>query len=446
MPMEETMTYDKFHFQTAAELQARAEELGGYLPASDHPAETLGRAVPVRGTNVVAKNALAIHPMEGFDSAEDGGPGELTFRRYDRFTTGGAGLFWFEATAILPEARSNARQLYICPENLDGYKRIAEMMHKNSDGAPVIMQLTHSGRFSRPTNVPAPLISYHNPVMNEKFNIDPSYPVLTDDYLAALPELFGKATALAKEAGFDGVDIKACHRYLLSELLSAYTRENSLYGGSFENRMRLYFDAVRAAAAYKTDDFLVATRFGAWDVLPFPWGFGGDKKDYLKPDFTEAQAVLSTLSELGVRLVNITMGSPYVNPHVNRPYDLGGYNPPEHPLTGVMRMINGTAELKKAHPEMTFIGTGYTYLRQLAPAVAAGAVEQGMIDLAGFGRTAFAYPTFARDALADGMKKEKCCITCGKCTELMRAFTTTGCVVRDAEMYAPIYKAAMEKK
>lgn len=439
------MAFDRFHYTTTDELLKRTAELGGTLPVADEPAEILKNPVTIKGTKVQTKNALAVHPMEGFDSAEDGGPGELTFRRYERFSKGGAGLFWFEATAVIPEARSNNRQLWICEENLDGYKRLAEMMHKNSDGAPIIMQLTHSGRFSKPNNVAAPLISYHNPLMNTKFNIDPSYPVLTDEQLAALPEKFEKAAKLAKEAGFDGIDVKACHKYLLSETLSAYTRENSLYGGSFENRTRLYFDSVRAASVHTDESFVLSTRFGAWDVLPFPWGFGGDKEDFLKPDFTEANMILKTLKDLGLHLVNITMGSPYINPHINRPYDIG-VEPAEHPLCGVMRMVNGTGELKKNNPDLTFIGTGYTYLRQLAPFVAAGAVKEGMVDLAGFGRTAFAYPDFAKDALDGGMKQEKCCITCGKCTELMRAFTTTGCVVRDSNMYAPIYREAMAKK
>ena len=442
------MAYDTFHYNTAEELQARAAELGGSLPAVPDPkqaAEILSAPVPIRGTGLTAKNALAIHPMEGFDSAPDGGPGELTFRRYERFSSGGAGLFWFEATAVLPEARSNSRQLWIHEGNLDGYKRIAERMHENSGGAPVIMQLTHSGRFSRPHDVPEPLISYHNPVMNTKFNIDPSHPVLTDEYLERLPFWFEKAASLAKRAGFDGVDIKACHRYLISELLSAYTRENSRYGGSLENRTRLYFDAVRAASVFADERFIVATRLGVWDVLPYPWGFGGDRENYLEPDFTEAHRVLDGLESLGVRLVNVTMGSPYINPHVNRPYDIGA-EPPEHPLCGVMRMIGGTGELKKAHPGMTFIGTGYTYLRELAPLVGAGAVREGLTDLCGFGRTAFAYPDFARDALAGEMQRRKCCITCGKCTELMRMFTTTGCVVRDAGRYLPIYRDAVARR
>lgn len=429
-----------FNYKSLDAILDEASSLGVTLPHSENVKEVLSRRVKIGDSSIETKNSLAIHPMEGFDGELDGSPSELTFRRYDRFSRGGAGLFWFEATAICPESRSSRRQIYINRNNVDSFKRIAEMMHKNSDGAPIIMQLTHSGRFAKPDNKPAPIISYHNPLMNEKFMIDPSYPVATDEYLDTLPEMFAEATRLAKEAGFDGVDIKACHKYLLSEILSAFNREGK-YGGFFENRARLYFDSVDAAMPYADEHFTVASRLAPYDVLPYPWGFGSDREDYLKMDYTEPDQLIDGLSKRGVRLINLTFGSPYINPHVNRPYDQGGYEPPEAPLTGVGRMIENTAKLKAKHPEIKFIGTGYTYLRNYSANIAAGAVEAGMTDMAGFGRLAFAYPDFANDILTRGeIDPKKCCITCSKCTQIMRAFGTTGCVVRDSALYAPIYR------
>ena len=62
-------------------------------------------------------------------------------------------------------------------------------------------------------------------------------------------------------------------------------------------------------------------------------------------------------------------------------------------------------------------------------------------DMAGFGRTVFAYPQFANDILKNGgMKKENLCICCSKCTELMRAGGTPGCIIKDKDVYAPLYK------
>ena len=431
-----------FNYKTLDDVRADLKKLGLELPFSSDTS-VLAKGFDVKGEKIHFKNAVAIHPMEGFDSAPDGGPSELTTRRYMRFADSDAGLYWFEAVAISNESRSNDRQLWINEENVDSFKALVDAIHEKTDGAPVICQLTHSGRFSRPENKPAPIISYHNPVLNKPFNIPAEHPVVTDEYLDSLVPQYVKAAKLAKAAGFDGVDIKACHRYLMSELLSAYTREGR-YGGSYENRTRLYRDVIAAVKAEV--EIAVGTRLGVHDGIGYPYGFGDDREDLTKFDPTEALRLIGDIHKLGINLINVTMGTPYYNPHVNRPYCKGGYEPPEHPLVGIARMINGAALLQKAYPDITFIGTGYTFLRQFAPELAAGAVSSGMISAAGFGRMAFAYDGFAKDLIADDMKPNKCCVTCGKCTELMRAFTTTGCPVRDSEVYAPIYKAASLKK
>lgn len=442
--MRRGKSVNKFHFKSCDELYACAAECGVNLPRNDD-FSCLAQSKTIDGSNVILKNRLTIHPMEGFDGEEDGSPSSLTFRRCERFAQSGAGLIWLEATSVVKEGRTSRHQLWITKENLDSYKRLAEMMHEKSGGIPLILQLTHSGRFSRPDNTPAPVISYHNPLMNEKMMIDPDYPTATDEYFDSLPEKFGEAAKLAKEAGFDGADIKCCHKYLFSELLSAYNREGR-YGGSFENRTRLFVDSIKAAQVYAGPDFILASRFGPYDCLPYPWGFGADREDYLKIDWEEPDRLYRLMAENGIRLVDMTLGSPYINPHVNRPYDNGGYEPPEERLTGVARLIDAAAHLKKTVPSITLIGTGYTYLRQYAPYAAAGAVSAGMTDAAGFGRMAFAYPDFAADILTKGtLDSHKVCLTCSKCTALMRAMSVTGCPIRDKDTYLPIYQSVFQK-
>lgn len=405
----------------------------------DTDTSILSTPLQVKGENFTLKNRLTYHPMEGFDSSEDGSPGELTERRYRRFAKSGASLVWIEAVAVQEDARTSRRQLWITKDNLDSYKRLADMIHSESNGVPIILQLTHSGRFSKPSNKPAPVISYHNPILNRAFDIPADYPVVTDDYLDRLGEKFIEAAGLAKEAGFDGVDVKACHRYLLSELLSAFTREGK-YGGSYENRTRLFKDIISGIKAKYGSELAVASRFNLYDSIDYPYGFGVDKENYRKPDFTETIKLLGEINALGVNLIDITMGTPYFNPHVNRPYSRGGYIPPELPLEGVERLIQGTGIVQKALPDMTFIGTGYSFLGEYAAAVAAGAINNGLVKAAGFGRMAFAYENLVNDILSDNYDRKKACITCGKCTEIMRANGTTGCPVRDSEVYAPIYK------
>lgn len=435
----------KFTYKTKEQLLTAAKDAGVQLPYSDDTS-VLKTAHRIGDSNIVIKNSLTIHPMEGFDSTPDGAPSELTFRRGKRMASGGAGLVWLEATAVVKEGRTNEGQLWITEDNLDSFKRLADEMHHAGDGVPLILQLTHSGRFSRKDNKPAPVISYHNPLMNEKMMIDPDYPVATDEYLDSLPEKFADAARLAKEAGFDGADIKCCHKYLFSELLSAYTREGK-YGGSFENRTRLFLDTVKAVSVHATKDFVIASRFGTYDCIPYPWGFGADRNDYLKIDWEEPDMLYRLMYENGVRLVDMTLGSPYYNPHVNRPYDNGGYEPPEEKLVGVARLIDAAAHMKKNVPEMTLIGTGYTYLRSFAPNVAAAAVESGMVDAVGLGRMAFAYPDFANDILAGrGLDTHKVCLTCSKCTSLMRAMSCTGCPIRDRDPYLEIYQNVFANK
>lgn len=423
----------KYTYKTTDDLRAAADALGVGIPVSDD-ISPLSKSVKIRG--ITTKNSLAVHPMEGFDGDANGTPSELTVRRYERFSGGGAGLFWFEATAVVREGRSSAHQLWINDENVDDYARLVEMMHERSDGAPVICQLTHSGRFSKPENVPAPIIAYHNPVMNERMAVDPALPVVTDDYLDRLKDSYLHAVSLAKRAGFDGADIKSCHRYLMSELLSAYTREGR-YGGDFEGRTRLLRETVKAAAElYGDDRFLICTRMSVSDCIPHPYGFGTDEEG--NTDLTEAIKLLNILVSSGLSLLNLSMGTPYYNPHINRPYDSGGYEPPESPLSGVSRMINSAAEIKRGVEGLTVVGTGYSYLRALGANAAAGALSEGMTDIVGFGRMAFAYPDFARDMINGCFDPKKTCLGCGKCVQLMRRLTTTGCPVRD-KMYTPIY-------
>lgn len=395
--------------------------------------------------NKVIPNRLACQAMEGCDGTADGSPDELTKRRYKRFAHGGAGIIWFEATAVLEEGRANPRQLYITESNIDNFKKqvesIKETAIKTNGYEPiVIMQATHSGRYSKPQGTPAPLIAYNNPIF-EKDNPISKDRIVTDEYLDRVGEALVKGSLLSEKAGFDGVDIKCCHRYLNSELLSAFERAGK-YGGSLENRTRLLRESVKGAIQNCGKDFIVSSRLNVYDGFRYPYGFGVKNDGSMDFDVTEPDWLIKELYEYGVRLLNITMGNPYFNPHVNRPYAQGGYEAPEHPLEGVARILNGTAKLKELNPEMAIICSAVSYLGVAAPNVVSAFISKNKFDFAGFGRTIFAYPDFAKDILKNGgMDKNKICICCSKCTEIMRKpGGTPGCVIRDKEMYLPIYK------
>lgn len=426
--------HERFHYQTAAELKAALDALGLKLPFSED-LSVLGTPLAFGGT--LLKNRLGIQPMEGCDGTRAGAPDELTFRRYQRFSEGGAAVLWMEAMAVCPEGRANPRQLYLSEENLDAFTRLnAKIAEHAEGGVPYrIAQLTHSGRYSKPNGVPEPKTAVQIPFLFADHQDE--YTPVSDDYLKKLEERYIEAARRAERAGFDAVDIKACHRYLISELLGAFERPG-LYGGSFENRTRLLLniiDGVRAAT-----DLDVTVRLGIYDSLPYPYGFGVSKEDFHTPDLSEPVRLFQMLGEHGVRFVDLSCGNPYFNPHVGRPYDQGVYLPPTHPLEDAARMLNLIREVQASCPELPVMATGFTWFREFGANIAAGCIREGWFQAAGFGRQAFAYPDFANDILHGGMKREKCCISCSNCTVMMRDGGVTGCPVHDSEVYAPLYR------
>ena len=253
-----------------------------------------------------------------------------------------------------------------------------------------------------------------------------------------------QSALLAKEVGFDGVDIKSCHRYLLSELLASHTREGK-YGGSFENRSRFLRQTVQAVRKAVGDDFIVACRFNVFDAHPYPYGFGCDKEDMWKFDPTEPAALVKMLVENGVDLLSNSGGNPYyIYPQVTRPFDKSSYGiptPQEHPLESMARLFSFTRTVQKAAGDIPVVGNGYTWLRQFLPYVGAANLADGSCSFVGLGRESFAYPDAPHDLMTKGaMDPQKCCVTCSMCTQIMRDHGRTGCVIKDGALYAPLFK------
>ena len=441
------MEHEPFHFHSSDEVRRRIAELGLDLELSDDLAPLLQ---PVKAGHFTLPNRFVVLPMEGCDGLANGAPDELTFRRYHRFAAGGAGLLWVEATAVVPEGRANPRQLWIHEKTVAAFALLvgeARKAARDACGAAhrpmMIVQLTHSGRYSRPVNKPQPIIAHHSRFLDPTHNLPPDYPLITDDELERLEERYVEAALCAQRAGFDGVDVKACHRYLVSELLASHTRQDSRYGGSFENRSRFLRNVVakiRAAAP----GLLVTSRLNAYDAMAHPYGFGVDHADPDKPDLAEPVKIVRFLQSQGAPLVNITIGNPYFNPHVNRPFDLptaGAPLPPEPPLAGVARFVNIVRQVQAAVPEMLVIGGGNSWMRQFFPHLGAANVRKGWVSLVGVGRMAFAHPGFARELKEHGrLDPLKVCVTCSACTQIMRDGGRAGCVPRDGDIYEPIYK------
>ncbi|MCP4725381.1 MAG: hypothetical protein GY863_10110 [bacterium] len=434
-----------FNFKTIEDLCRRAEEIGAELPVREN-IESLFRNFSIG--NKIVPNRIAVQPMEGFDGDPDGSPGELVFRRYKRFAEGGNGLIWFEATSIVPEGRSNPRQLLINEKNLDKFKELvestrtsAQKTYGNSHDPFLVLQLTHSGRFSRPDGKHRPIALSHNPYLDKDKEL---VSIIDDDEMARLKETYIRAADLAYDAGFDSVDVKVCHGYLLHDLITSYKRQNSEYGGEeLEKRTGFIKDIVKEISSGYPDK-ITSVRLNLYDGIPYPYGFGVPKNGTIDVDLSEPVQFIKDLVDSGCRLLNGTLGVGFHNPHVGRPYNrnvAGGKKPPEHPIEGVSRFINIVGAIQKQFPDLPVVGTGYSWLRHLFPYIGAAVLEARQASFIGLGRGAFAYPDAPKDLMHKGrMDPRKVCVACSSCTELMRGGHITGCIIRDREIYTKEFR------
>ncbi len=380
-------------------------------------------------------NRVVLQPMEGCDCNLDGSPSDLTREKYIKGAKSGAGLIWFEANAVCPEGRTNLRQMMLTKSNLPQFKALLDEMRrvaKEECGvSPIfILQLTHSGRQSI-----VPMIAYRHPIYEEKRPVGDEN-IVTDEYLDTLPEKYAESASLAVEAGFDGVDVKSCHGYLFQELLSAFGREGR-YGGSFENRTKLYLDCFRAVRDVLPDGILLTSRLSVADMVPKPYGFGTTEENVL--DLREPDMLIGELVKEGLQMLNVTVGNPYYNPHVNRPYRKGGYEAPESAADGLSRFETIEKHIKALFPMLVVVGSGLSYYRENLIEQSEKQLREGVCDLVGYGRIWLAYPSFYREYLAGKFDAKKCCLACSKCTELMRNKKVSGCAVFN-EYYRELYK------
>ncbi len=464
-------TYSKVaQIKTVDALRERLASLGCEIPIDPEiltaeAGSPMAQPLEIGGFKV--GNRWCIHPMEGWDANPDGSPSPHTLRRWQLFGRSGAKLIWGgEAAAVRPDGRANPNQTMAIASNRAGLAALlAEVRNEhqkhfgNCDDLLVGLQLTHSGRFCRPNSKKLePRIAYHHPLLDAKFGIDPADTsvVLTDDDVERLIDAYVDAAKLAAEVGFSFVDVKACHGYLMHEFLSARPRPGR-FGGDYEGRTRLLKTVIHRIRD-EVPHLMIGVRLSAFDIVPFqtstevgrpypyehllPYqlGFGTDPNDPLNYDLTETFQLLRDLQSWGVVAVNISCGSPYYNPHIQRPAFFppsDGYLPPEDPLLGVCRQIEVARRCKEACPELPMVGTGYTCLQDYVPHVAQAVVRAGWIDAVGLGRMVLSYPELPADALTTGtLARKRICRTFSDCTTAPRNGLISGCYPLD-----PYYKA-----
>ncbi len=462
--------------KTPDAFRARIAALGLELPCDDAilTAPDSPLAQPLEAGGIRIGNRWVIHPMEGWDAETDGTPSDLVRARWRNFARSGAKWLWGgEAMAVVPEARANPNQLIIQESTRDSLARLVEEtleVHRaevgSTDDLLLGFQLTHSGRFSKPESKTRmqPQILYPHPVLNAKFRLPEDYPVLGDDEIERIVERVIAAARIAESCGARFVDVKHCHGYLGHEFLGAHERPGK-FGGSFENRTRFLREI--AAGIHAATGLRIGVRLSAFDLvpykpdpagseggklgpgipetapLPYRWGFGVNQERPTEYDLAEPVRFLALCEEIGIRMINVSCGSPYYIPHIQRPAlfpPSDGYQPPEDPLAGCVRQIQVTAELKRRFPGLAIVGTGYTYLQEYLPHVAQAVVRAGMADAVGLGRMVLSYPGLPKDTLASGkMMRARICRTFSDCTTAPRNGLVSGCYPLD-----PVYKSMPE--
>lgn len=447
--------------KSVEDFRQRVAELGLDLPIADRVAPA-PFAQPARATAAgrsAIGNRFAILPMEGWDATPDGRPTDLVRRRWQRFGQSGAKLIWGgEAVAVRHDGRANPNQLVLSPENEGELAALRELLvtehaiRSHTDDLLVGVQLTHSGRWARPSDKKRlePRVAYRHPLLDARSTVTSDAAVLTDTELADLIADFVAAAVRAQRAGFGFVDVKHCHGYLGHEFLSAVGRPGR-YGGSFENRTRFLREIV-AGIRRDAPGLEIGVRLSLFDQLPFqkgpdgvgvpmpwtgpyPYAFGGDPDEPARIAWEEPFAFLRLLRELGIQLVCLTAASPYYNPHLQRPAAVppsDGYLPPEDPLVGVARQVAAVARVKREFPDLLLVGSAYSYLQDWLPPVAAALLEAGMADCIGLGRMVLSYPDLPHDVLAGvPLQRRKICRTFSDCTTGPRNGLVSGCFPLD---------------
>jgi NADPH2 dehydrogenase len=445
--------------RTAQQFLEYCQAIGANLPFDETMQEAdapLAQAYNYRGKTL--GNRFSVLPMEGWDGTADGHPSDNTRRRWQRFGQSGAKLIWGgEAVAVRHDGRANANQLLINEKTLGDIADLRQILlnaHQEQMGTTddmlIGLQLTHSGRFCRPNSHELePRLAYRHPILDKKFDIDSDKYLFTDSDIDQLVEDFAKAAVLAQKAAYDFVDVKHCHGYLGHEFLSAVDRKGN-YGGSFENRTRFLRNVV-AAIRTAAPGLDIGVRLSAIDWIPFrpnldnvgeaesyqgnyAYAFGGDGTG-IGYDLSEPKRFLDLMLELDIRLLCVTVGSPYYVPHIQRPAMFppsDGYLPPEDPLLGVERQIRITQELKQYRPELLMVGSGYSYLQDWLPNVAQAVIRNGMADFVGLGRMILSYPEMSVDILrGNELQRKRICRTFSDCTTAPRQGMVSGCYPLD---------------
>ncbi|MEI7556101.1 NADH:flavin oxidoreductase/NADH oxidase [Candidatus Chlorohelix sp.] len=257
---------------------------------------------PINIKGITFRNRIVVSPMCQY-SGEDGFATDWHLVHLGSRAVGGAGLIIAEATAVEARGRISPNDLGIWKdEHIEMLSRITRFIKENGSVAGI--QLAHAGRkagVARPWDGSKP--GNWQTVAPSAIPFEPSHPVPQELTLAEIGEViaaFGTATKRAVRAGFEVIEIHGAHGYLVHEFLSPISNSRTdEYGGSFENRVRLLLEIVRAVKAELPTELPLLVRLSATDWLP-------DNPDSWKLEDTVQLARL--LKKEGVDAIDVSSG------------------------------------------------------------------------------------------------------------------------------------------
>ena len=224
----------------------------------------------------------------------DNHPGKKLYDYHVSVAAGGIGMTTIAYASVTQSGLSFPHQLWLRKETIPALKEITDAIH--GEGAAAAIQIGHCGNMSKKS------VAGQLPVSaSYGFNIySPTFVrKMRKDEIKEVAEDFGRAVHLAREAGFDAVEIHAGHGYLLSQFLSKYTNHrHDEYGGSLENRMRFMCMAVEKALEAAKGDMAVTAKINMTDGFTF---LGGMKTE-------DCIQVAKKLESLGIHGLTLSAG------------------------------------------------------------------------------------------------------------------------------------------
>lgn len=290
--------------------------------------------------DVVLRNRIVVSPMCQY-SAEDGFANDWHLVHLGSRAVGGAGLVFTEATAVEPRGRISPYDLGLWKdEHIGVFERIVKFIH--AQGAVAGVQLAHSGRkgsTARPWEGHAPVDESKGgwPVVAPSaIAFDRGYPIpheLTVKEIKEIVDSFSRAAQRARQVGFKIAEVHCAHGYLLHEFLSPVSNKRSdEYGGSFENRIQMLLEVVRAVRHVWPEDLPVFVRISATDWL---------EKDGWNLD--ESVALARILKKEGVSVMDCSSGG--LVPYARMPAEPGFQVPFAERIRKETGMLTGAVGL-----------------------------------------------------------------------------------------------------